>query len=71
MADYDIILYLAGGATAKTTLDVATDDEALRELKRELDKQECVLKDRKERLALVIKEPKANVIGYSVDRVET
>jgi hypothetical protein len=69
MADYNISLYLAGGATATIKQTASMDDAALHTLETELKKPACVLKDRDARIVLTVKNPEVNVIAYSVDRI--
>jgi hypothetical protein len=69
MADYNINLYLQGGATANIKQSASADDVALRTLEAELKTPVCVLKDRDERIVLTVKNPEVNVIAYSVDRI--
>lgn len=67
--DYDISLYLAGGATANIKQTAGTDDTAVHALEAQLEKNPCVLKDKDARITLTIRNPEVNVIAYSVDRI--
>jgi hypothetical protein len=71
MADYNVTLYLTGGATANAKLTAGSDEGAVHMLETELARPICVLKDRKEGMILTVKTPAANVIAYSVDRLGT
>lgn len=70
MPNFSISVYLTNGATATIRQGWNSGSDALRNLENELAKDKCSLNAQQEGAILVIKNPKDNVVGYFIDRIE-